>query len=164
MTLTEFFRAIGAPAVNAGADEAQILAAEARLRGRFPEALRAWYREADGFEGEAAHCLWQFRSLQRLYTLTEVFPAVHEISVSREEPCDSQAIASDYVIICDAFINLPFYAVNIRADSPYYSEVISASEETPTEAYSVAPSFERFAEHLFQSPNDAFLCVLNQTF
>ena len=65
--------------------------------------------------------------------------------------------AGDYVIVCDALIYLPFYAVNIRRESPHYSEVVSASEETPTTADFVVPTFESFAELLFQHPHDALL-------
>jgi hypothetical protein len=52
MTLTEFFHSIGAPTANAGATEAEISATEKRLAGQLPDAFRAWFREADGFEGE----------------------------------------------------------------------------------------------------------------
>ena len=159
MSLTDFFDSIGAPTVNAGAAEAAITSAETRLGGRLPDTLRAWFREADGFEGEAESCMWRFKSLQRLHSIPEIFPAAVDIAVSRAGHPARRAIGSHYVIICDALIYLPFYAVNIRPDSPHYCEVLSAAEEAPTEADFVAPSFESFAELLFQHSDDALLLV-----
>ena len=157
MSLTEFFRVIDAPVVNAGASEADILATEVRLGGRLPEAHRLWFHEADGFSGEAATCMWRFKSLDRLYTISEVFPAAEHILISRQDHPVRQMPGREYTIFCDALIYLPFYAVNIRPDSPHFAEVIFASEETPSEAEFVASSFERFAEFLFQHPDDALL-------
>ena len=157
MSLTEFFRLIGAPDVNAGATDADILAAESRLGGRLPDALRTWFREADGFTGEAETCIWRFKSLQRLHAISEVFPSVEHILISRQDYPVRQMPGSEYVIFCDALIYLPFYAVNIRPDSPHFTEVVFASEGTPSAAEFVSATFERFAEFLFQHPDDALL-------
>lgn len=157
MTLTEFFHSIGAPTANAEATEAEIAATEKRLAGQLPGAFRAWFREADGFDGEAETCIWRFKSLQRLHPISAIFPATSEILISKSRFPDRRAAASEYVIFCDAFIYLPFYAINIHPGSPYYSEVISASEETPADANFVAPSFEAFTELLFKHADDGFL-------
>ena len=154
MTLTEFFYSIGAPTANAGATEAEIFATEKRLAGQLPDAFRAWFLEADGFEGEAETCLWRFHSLQYLQPISTTFPATSEILISKSRFPDRRAAASEYVVFCDAFIYLPFYAINIHPGSPYYSEVISASEETPADANFVAPSFEAFTKLLFEHAND----------
>ena len=157
MSLTEFFHSIDAPIPSPGVTNAEITKAETRLGGRFPEALRAWFREADGFTGEAEVCFWRFMSLQRLHTISEIFPAATEISVSRDRHAVRRAVGSHYVVVCDALFYLPFYAVNICPDSSHYSEVICAAEESATDADFVASSFESFSELLFQNPNDAVL-------
>lgn len=120
-----------------------------------PDTLRLWFQEADGFSGEAETCMWRFKSLERLHTISEVFPAAEHIVISRQDHPARKMPGSQYVIFCDALINLPFYAVNICPDSSYFSEIVFANEETATEAVFVASSFDRFAELLFQHPDDA---------
>jgi hypothetical protein len=154
MSLTEFFQLIGAPPANEPASQALILAAETRLGGRLPDTLRLWFQEADGFPGEAETCMWRFKSLERLHTIIEVFPAAEHIVVSRQDHPVREMQGSQYVIFCDSLINLRFYAVNIFPDSPYFSEVVFANEETPTEADFVASNFEHFAELLFRHPDE----------
>jgi hypothetical protein len=155
MSLIELFQLIGAPPANPPASQAHIFAAETRLGGRLPDTLRHWFQEADGFSGQAKTCMWRFKSLERLHTISEVFPAAEHIVISRQDHPAREMPGNQYVIFCDAQINLPFYAVNICTDSSYFSEVVFANEETPTQAVFVASSFERFAELLFQHPDDA---------
>ena len=157
MSLTQFFSSIGAPPAHSGVADVAIDAAETRLGGRFPPALRAWFREADGFDGEAEICMWRFCSLRQLCPLSEDFPATREFCISRDGHSDRWANGDQYVIICDAFILLPFYAVNIRPDSPWFSEVIYAAEESPTEARFVATTFDEFVARLFANPEEPFL-------
>jgi hypothetical protein len=99
--------------------------------------------------------MWRFRSLEHLHTISEVFPAANHIVISRQDHPAREMLGNQYAIFCDALINLPFYAVNICPDSSYFSEVVFANEETPTEAMFVEPTFEGFAELLFQHPDDA---------
>ena len=160
MPLVRMFRSIGAPAAHPGADVAAIASAEGRLGGRFPEALRAWFQEADGFDGEANVCMWRFWSVRQLHPLAETFPAAREFSIFRDGHPDRRANGDHYVIICDAFICLPFYAVNIRPDSPHYSEVIYAAEESASEAQFVAATFEEFAARLFANPEESFISAV----
>lgn len=166
MHLTDFFRVIGARDVHPGATEAAIMEADIRLGGRLPDALRNWFREADGFPGEAGECMWRFKSLERLRTIPQIFEDVQGITiVSPYGPAPARSMpGSQYVIFCDALIYLPFYAVNICADSPHYAEVICASEEAPSEATFVSSSFEVFAEFLFEHPEHAFLFIEAEQF
>ena len=163
MSLTEYFRLIGAPKVNAGAAEEDILAAEARLGGRFPDGLRAWFRETDGFDGEAKESMWRFASLERLHTIFDIF-GEPEITVTRPRYPDRRVAGAEYMIVCDALYYLPFYAVNICPGSPGYSEVICGydqtgpSRDTTTSTWFGFPAFEAFADWLYTHPDD-FLYV-----
>lgn len=163
MTLTEYFHLIGAPTVNAGAAEEDIVTAETRLGGRFPDGLRAWFREADGFAGEAAEWTWRFPSLERQHTVFDIFGKA-EVAVTRRNHPDRVVAGSEYLIVCDALYYLPFYAVNIRPESPYYSEVICGNDGTdPGQDISIStwfgfPEFGAFADWLFEHPGD-FLYV-----
>ncbi len=134
MTLTEFYRLIRALGPSAGATEEDILAAESRLGGRLPDTLRNWFREANSFAGEEEMCMWRFNWLGQLYLISEVFPATREILVSRRDHPVRRMSASEYAIFCDALIYLPFYAVNIRPESPQFRETVSASEGKPSES------------------------------
>ena len=159
MSLTEYFRLIGTSNINPGATEADIPAAETRLGGRFPDALRGWFREANGFEGEAKTNVWRFSSLQRLHTIFDVFGKM-EITVEGEGDTGRRMVGSEYVIVCDALIYLPFYAVNILPGSSYYSEVLSGYDESgPGRGSSIstwfaASAFEIFEDLLFRHPDD----------
>lgn len=53
------------------------------------------------------------------------------------------------MIFCSQNFVLPYYAVNIRSESPHFGEVIAASENTPANTYLTAPTFERFSALLF---------------
>ena len=101
--------------------------------------------------------MWRFWSLQQLRPLSETFSAAREFSIFRDGHPDRRASGDDYVIICDAFICLPFYAVNIRPDSPHFSEVICAAEESVSEAQFVAATFDEFADRLFANPEESFI-------
>lgn len=155
MTIIDFFRRIGVPNTNPGVSEAEIAEAEARLGGKLPDGLRTWFREADGFDGEAGECSWRFKSLRRLASIAELFPATQEIAIIENEDDDSRnAPGDDYVVFCDALIYAPFYAVNIRPGSPRYSEVVMAMEELAKKPLFVAATFEEFAAALFGLPSD----------
>mgnify|MGYP002654666621 CR=1 FL=1 len=160
MSLARLFSSIGAPAVHPGADSAAIESAESRLGGRFPADLRAWFQEADGFDGEADLCMWRFWSLRKLRPLSETFPAAREFSIAHDGRPDRRANGDHYVIICDAFICLPFYAVNIRHDSPHFSEVIYATEGSVSEAWFAAATFDEFAARLFANPEESFISAV----
>ena len=159
MLITEFFHRIGAPNVRAGAAESEIAATEARLGGTLPEGLRRWFREANGFEGncqpEAGY--WRFRSLEGLCSVAEHFPLAAELAVEHDGQPSRRAGGSDYVIVCDALIYAPFYAVNIRPQSPRYSEVIMGMEELASTPFFVADTFEEFADRLFAGSDDYWL-------
>lgn len=83
--------------------------------------------------------------------------AAREFSIFRDGHPDRRANGDHYVIICDAFICLPFYAVNIRPDSPCFSEIIYAAEESASEAQFVAATFDEFAARLFTNPEESFV-------
>ena len=68
-----------------------------------------------------------------------------------------QVSGSDCVIFCDALIYAPFYAVNIRPESPRYSEVIMAMEELASTPCFAADTFETFAVSLFNRFADHWL-------
>ena len=157
MSLAEFFRLIDAPPANAGASETDILAAEARLGGRLPDALRFWFREADGFPGEAGECMWRFWSLEELHAIDKIFPDARSIGISQQDGSVRQVPGCEYVVFCDALIYLPLYAVNIRADGLHFGEVILVFAGPPPNAYFVAADFERFAAFLFEHPGDSLL-------
>ena len=161
MRLTDYFHLIGAPEVNAGANEDEISVTETRLGGRFPEGLRRWFREANGFEGEASTNMWRFKSLSRLHTISDVFGKA-ETLVAREGYPERRMMGGEYVIVCDALIYLPFYAVNIRPDSPHYAEVLSGHDgrgpgrDEAIDIWFATPNFEAFEDFLFKYPDECF--------
>ena len=157
MSLADFFRVIGVPCLDTGASEAQIRTAESRLGGRLPDALRSWFREVDGFAGESKIGWWRFKSLARLHTVEDVFPVAREMTVWQNGHSLRRIAGSSYVIFCDALICAPFYAVNICYESPHFGEVILGLEELAAEGQFVSSTFERFAEFLFQHPEDPLL-------
>lgn len=154
--LMAFLEKIGAPSVHPGASPDDIERTEHRLSGRFPDSLRNWYGQADGFDGEAELCMWRFKSLSRVLRVSDCFPSATEFLIATGDQTVRRADCSHYAIVLDAFINLPFHAVNIRPDSPYFSEVLCAAEETPTDAHIAAVSFDLFAQHIFALPDDPF--------
>ncbi len=100
-------------------------------------------------------CSWRFKSLNRLFRVGETFPSARIFQIRNlEDATTRQAEGGHYVIISDAFINLPFHAINIRPDSPNYGEVICAAEEGPWDAYLAKSTFEEFAKYVADHPDD----------
>lgn len=160
MPITElivFLDKIGAPSVHPGASGDDIKRTEHRLNGRFPDTLRNWYGQADGYDGVAELCMWRFKPLCRVHRVSDCFPSATEFLITTGGQITRRADCSHYAIFLDAFINLPFHAVNIRPESPYFSEVLCAAEETPTDAHVAAASFDLFAQHIFAFPEDPLI-------
>ena len=108
MTFLEFLAGIGVEFSYSGLSNADIDAEEKRFGGRLPDILREWYREANGFEGEAGEAMWSFPPMSRWRTIER------ELKIIREAGRSEEADGRDYVIFCDAMIDLPSYAVNVR--------------------------------------------------
>jgi len=96
--------------------------------------------------------------LDHVHLMSSCFPSAKEFVVKIDDQNVRYADCSHYAIVLDAFLYLPFHAVNIRPDSPYFSEVLCAAEETPVDAHVAATSFDLFAQHIFRSPDDP-LCL-----
>lgn len=116
-----------------------------------------WHLEADGFDGEAEVSMWRFPALAKIISLKTLSPSTNELRIRCGSDPSRIAKPEDYALICDRMIYLPFYAVNIRPESPYFGEVISSAEEWLPDADLAAATFDDFAEALFRCPGDVLI-------
>jgi hypothetical protein len=121
--------------------------------------LVKWFWEANGVVDDSKptdtnQTIWNFDSVEDLRTIGAIYKCKQVILMdfATWKPMRT-CHADDYLIFCDQLIHLPCYAVNIRPESSFYTEVISALDGQ-VNGKLCASTFGKFEELLFSHYED----------